>query len=85
MVGRGLAVLVEVEGRRYEGGFCASEEVDRLNGFFNTGYAPSKGGTGGVSLVGFPVLNAFRREAKDVFFANGETEVLWDASLVTEG
>jgi len=82
VVGRGLAVLIE--GRRFEGGFCASEEVDRLNGFFSTGYAWSKGGTGGVSYVVFPVLNAFRSEAKDVFFANGEAVVLWDGSLVTE-
>ena len=74
VVGRGLAVLIE--GRRYEGGFCASEDVDRLNGFFSTGYGCSKEGTGGVSYVAFPVLNAFRREAKDDFFANGEAEVL---------
>ena len=82
VVGRGLIVLVE--GRRCDGGFCASEELDRLNGFFSTGYAWSKDGTGGVSYVVFPVLNAFRSEAKDVFFANGEAEVLWDDSLVTE-
>ena len=74
-----------IEGRCCEDGFWASEEVDRLNGFFSTGYAWSKGGTGGVSYVVFPVLNAFRSEAKDVFFVNGETEVLWDDSLVTEG
>jgi hypothetical protein len=79
VIGRGLAVLIE--GR---GGFCASEEVDRLNGFFSTGYAWSKGGTGGVSYVVFPVLNAFRSEAKDVFFTNGEADVLWGGSLVTE-
>lgn len=37
-----------------------------------------------MSLVVFPVLNAFRSEAKDVFFANGVAGVLWDGSLVTE-
>ena len=58
--------------------------MDRLNGFFRTGYACSKGGTGGVSCVDFPVLNAFRNEANDVFFANGEAEVGWGDSLVTE-
>jgi hypothetical protein len=79
VAGRGLAVLVDVEGRRCEGGFCAREDVDRLKGFFNTGYAWSRGGTGGVSYVVFPVLNAFRREANDVFFTNGEA-----ASFVTE-
>ena len=83
VIGRGLAVFIE--GRRFEGGFWASEEVDRLNGFFSTGYAWSNRGTGGVvSYVVFPVLNAFRNEAKDVFLVNGEAEVLWDDSLVTE-
>ena len=77
-------MLIDAEGRRYEGEFCASEEVDRLNGFFNTGYAWSKGGTGGVSYVFFPGLNAFRREAKEVFFTNGEGGGLWDDSLLTE-
>jgi hypothetical protein len=77
--------VVLIEGRCCEDGFCASEEVDRLNGFFSTGYTCSKGGIGGVSYVVFPVLNAFRSEAKDAFFVNGETEVLWDDSLVTEG
>ena len=81
VVGRGLAVLIE---GRCEGGFWASEEVDRLNGFFSTGYAWSKRGTGGASYVDFPALNAFRSEAKEVFFANGEAEVLWGDSLVTE-
>lgn len=37
-----------------------------------------------MSYVAFPVLNAFRNEANDDFFANGEAEVLWDGSLVTE-
>ena len=38
-----------------------------------------------MSYVVFPVLNAFRREAKDAFFAKGEAEVLWGGgSLVTE-
>jgi len=82
VVGRGLAVLIE--GRRFEGGFRASEEVDRLNGSFSTGYAWSKGGTGGVSFVVFPVLNGFRSEAKDDFFVNGEAEEWWGGSLVTE-
>lgn len=58
--------------------------MDRLNGFFSTGYAWSKEGTGGVSYVVFPVLNAFRSEAKDDFFVNGGTEVLLGGSLVTE-
>jgi len=75
---------VLIEGQRFEGGFCTSEELDWLNGFFSTGYGWSKEGTGGVSYVAFPVLNAFRSEAKDDFFTNGETGVLWDGSLVTE-
>lgn len=37
-----------------------------------------------MSYVAFPVLNAFRSEAKDVFFANGVAGVLWEDSLVTE-
>jgi len=75
---------VLIEGRRFEGGFRASEEVDRLNGSFSAGYAWSNGGTGGVSYVAFPVLNAFRSEAKDVFFANGDAELWCGGSLVTE-
>ena len=54
------------------GGFCAKEDVDRLNGFFSAGYAWwSRTGMGGGSL-NLVLLNAFRREAKDDFFAKGE-------------
>lgn len=44
------------------------EDVDRLNGFLSTGYGEvgSSWGTGGASLF-FPLLKAFRIEAKEGF------------------
>jgi len=42
-----------------------SEEVERLNGFFNTGY--SRDGIGGGSLLPLPTLKALRIDAKEGF------------------
>ena len=62
--------------RRVEVGACARDEVDLLNGFLSTGYAWwSSCGTGGAS-VDFPLLNAFRIDAKDGFFENAEVLVV---------
>ena len=50
-----------------------SEDVERLNGFLSTGYPCSIDGTGGVSLLLlllFPLLNAFRMDAKEAFLEN---------------
>ena len=47
-----------------------------MNGFLSAGYAWwSSGGIGGGSL-NFALLNALRRDAKDVFFVNGELLVV---------
>lgn len=54
----------------------ASEELERLKGFFRTGYALwSSGGSGGGSVevvLALPALNALRIEAKDGFFVKGD-------------
>lgn len=59
------------------GGACASEDVDRLKGLLRAGYAcmSSVGMGGGTSLL-FALLKAFRRDAKEDFFANGELLVV---------
>ena len=48
-----------------------------MNGFFSAGYAcMSRGGIGGgVSLL-FVLLNAFRSDANEDFFVNGELLVV---------
>ena len=58
----------------------ASEELERLKGFFSTGYAlwSSVGSGGGSTVVDLllPALNALRMEAKDGFFVKGEELVV---------
>lgn len=66
----GVEGRIEVDGvlvtdRLMLGATCVSDEVERLNGFFKTGYgAWSSDGIGGASLL---FLKAFRIEAKDAF------------------
>lgn len=63
--------MLLVVGRVGMGVTCASEEVERLNGStFSAGYAGIGGGT---SLL---FLNAFRRDANEDFFVNGELLVV---------
>ena len=51
--------------------------MERLNGFFNTGYAWwSIGGNGGAVSLDLALLNALRSEANEPFLENGELDVL---------
>lgn len=55
----------------------ARDEVERLNGFLSTGYASwFIVGKGGAASRDFALLKAFRRDAKDGFFENGEVPVV---------
>lgn len=62
-----LLVGVVASPRALFGAMWVKDEVDRLKGFLRTGYGEcSSDGIGGASLF-FPLLKAFRMDAKEGF------------------
>jgi hypothetical protein len=61
-----VGVVASPPSRALFGAICVKDDVDRLKGFFRIGFGDSSDGTGGASLF-FPLLKAFRMDAKDGF------------------